>query len=189
MALYAGGNRLAFRRLFEILVPKIRAFFLRSFPDRAVADDLTQATFLKLHGARASYQADRPLKPWVFTIAASVRRDELRRRYSLPHHVGEAALDEVASGHRGETSSDPSSADCGDSSDTTASADAVRAAIGRLPESLRVVVQLHQYEERTFEEIAKILGTTPGAARVRASRAYERLRAELRPLLASSKTT
>jgi RNA polymerase sigma factor (sigma-70 family) len=62
-------------------------------------------------------------------------------------------------------------------------ADAVRAAIQRLPESQRVVVHLHRYEELTFEQIAEALGTTPGAVRVRASRAYERLRGELRPHL------
>jgi len=70
MALYAEGDGAAFRRLFELMAPRIRAFFLRSFSDAAVADDLTQATFLKLHSARVSYRADRPLKPWVFTIAA-----------------------------------------------------------------------------------------------------------------------
>jgi RNA polymerase sigma-70 factor (ECF subfamily) len=57
----------------------------------------------------------------------------------------------------------------------------VRAAIKRLPESQRVVVHLHRYEELTFEQIADVLGTTPGAVRVRASRAYERLREDLRP--------
>ena len=56
----------------------------------------------------------------------------------------------------------------------------MRAAIKRLPESQRVVVHLHRYEELTFEQIAQVLGTTPGAVRVRASRAYERLREELR---------
>ena len=43
-----------------------------------------------------------------------------------------------------------------------------------------MVVHLHRYEELTFEQIAQVLGTTPGAVRVRASRAYERLREELR---------
>jgi RNA polymerase sigma-70 factor (ECF subfamily) len=62
-------------------------------------------------------------------------------------------------------------------------AEAVRAAIKRLPESQRVVVHLHRYEELTFEQIADVLGTTPGAVRVRASRAYERLREELRAFL------
>ena len=34
-----------------------------------------------------------------------------------------------------------------------------------------------------FEEIAEVLGTSAGAVRVRASRAYERLRKSLRPFL------
>src|SRR5262245_42715764 len=98
MAQYASGDRAAFERLFAVLAPKIRAFFGRSFSDAALVDDLTQATFLKLHRARRSYRADLPLKPWVFTIAAGVRRDELRRRFRLPRHVDETELEQIESG-------------------------------------------------------------------------------------------
>ena len=177
MADYASGDPAAFKRLFELLAPKLRAFFLRSFPDAVIADDLTQATFLKLHRARASYRADRPLKPWLFTIAAGVRRDELRRRYRLPEQLDEAALEQAEVG----MGAAPPAAAPGAVSDHL---DEVRAALARLPESQRVVVHLHRYEELTFEQIAEVLSTTPGAVRVRASRAYERLRQELRPVLA-----
>ena len=177
MARYAEGDGAAFRRLFELMAPRIRAFFLRSFADAAVADDLTQATFLKLHSARVSYQADRPLKPWVFTIAAGVRCDELRRRYRLPRHVGEADLENVEAALAAQAASNE------EQSNSLGRAEAVRAAIKRLPESQRVVVHLHRYEELTFEQIAEVLGTTAGAVRVRASRAYERLRDELRPYI------
>ena len=60
----------------------------------------------------------------------------------------------------------------------------MRAAINALPESQRAVLHLHLHEALTFEEIAEVLGTSPGAVRVRASRAYERLRKSLRSLLA-----
>jgi RNA polymerase sigma factor (sigma-70 family) len=173
MARYAGGDDVAFRQLFALLAPKLRAFFLRSFVDPALAEDLTQTTFLKLHRARASYCIDRPLKPWLFTIAASVRRDELRRRYRLPPHVGEIEIEQAESPE----SSDQAPFAGGDE------IEAVRAAIERLPESQRAVLHLHLHEELTFEEIAQVLVTTPGAARVRASRAYERLRKELRRFL------
>jgi RNA polymerase sigma factor (sigma-70 family) len=171
MARYVAGDVAAFRRLFELIAPRVHGFFLRSFADACVADDLTQNTFLKLHRARGSYRPDLPLKPWVFTIAASVRRDELRRLYRLPPHVGEGEIEraEVAAG-----------ALVASESTTAPNGDEVRDAIGRLPESQRVVLHLHTYEELTFQEIADILGTTPGAVRVRASRAYERLREELR---------
>lgn len=178
MASYARGDSGAFAKLFADLAPRVHAFFRRSFPDPAVADDLMQTTFLKLHRARASYRPELPLRPWVFTIAAGVRRDELRRRHRLPPHVtedawerAEAALarDDDASEHAERGASD--------------AAGAVRDAIARLPESQRVVLHLHRYEEMTFEQIAAVLSTTPGAVRVRASRAYDTLRNELAPRL------
>src|SRR5258708_844074 len=98
MAQYAAGDELAFQRLFALLAPRVRAFFLRSFLDSSVGDDLMQITFLKLHRVRTSYRPELPVKPWVFTIAASVRRDELRRRYRLPPHVGEAELEQAEPG-------------------------------------------------------------------------------------------
>jgi RNA polymerase sigma-70 factor (ECF subfamily) len=174
MARYAAGDEVAFQRLFALLAPRVRAFFLRSFSDATVADDLMQTTFLRLHRARASYRQDLPLKPWVFTIAASVRRDELRRRYRLPPHVGEPELEQA------ESTLVETPPDNGVGDDRT---DAVRAAVMRLPESQRVVLHLHCYEGLTFEQIGQALGTTCGAVRVRASRAYERLREELRPYL------
>jgi RNA polymerase sigma-70 factor (ECF subfamily) len=181
MALYVGGDFSAFRRLFERLAPWVRRFFRRRFPDRAVADDLTQATFLRLHGARASYQLGRPVKPWLFAIAAGVGRDELRRRRRQLGSLVDVALDdnEAFINDQSLPVSTPPAAEAND---------AVRAAIRALPESQRVVIQLHQYEGFTFEQIAVRLNTTPGAVRVRASRAYERLREQLRPFLSSLRT-
>ena len=176
MARYAAGDSLAFVRLFALLAPRVRAFFLRSFSDGAVADDLMQTTFLKIHRARESYCPERPLRPWIFSIAAGVRRDELRRRYRLPPHVGESELEQAEP----KLASDSPSAELILDADRAA---AVRAAIQRLPESHRAVLHLHCYEELTFAQIAEALGTTAGAVRVRASRAYERLRQELGPHL------
>jgi RNA polymerase sigma factor (sigma-70 family) len=182
MARYAAGDMDAFQRLFSLLGPRVRGFFLRSFSDPTVADDLMQTTFLKLHRARASYQPQLPLKPWVFTIAAGVRRDELRRRYRLPPHVGEAELENAEAEVAGDGAGAPLAPgfDAG-----TSRADEVRAAVARLPESQRIVLHLHSYEELTFEQIALALGTSPGAVRVRASRGYERLRVALGARLAA----
>ncbi|HSY41361.1 MAG TPA: RNA polymerase sigma factor [Polyangia bacterium] len=177
MAQYVGGDEVAFRQLFVLLAPKLRAFFLRSFIDPALAEDLMQTTFLKLHRARDAYCADRPLKPWLFTIAAGVRRDELRRRYRLPPHVGEIEL-EQAELQRPNDRTPPLE------SNAKNEIEAVRLAIDGLPESQRAVLHLHLHEDLTFEEIAQVLDTSPGAVRVRASRAYERLRKSLRSLLA-----
>jgi len=56
----------------------------------------------------------------------------------------------------------------------------VRAAVDQLPETQRVVVHLNRFEGLTFVQIAHVLGTTEGAVKLRAFRAYERLRQLLR---------
>ncbi len=52
-------------------------------------------------------------------------------------------------------------------------------ALGRLPVTQRIVVVRHWLEERSLVEVAKELGISHGAAKVRAHRAYRALRSLL----------
>jgi RNA polymerase sigma-70 factor (ECF subfamily) len=177
MAAYAQGDRRAFEQLFMRLAPRIHAFFLRSFGEASTADDLLQQTFLRVHRARDEYRPELPVRSWMFAIAARLRIDEIRRRYRLPAGAGEDELDSLPDPHpRADPSAEVVRADV---------AAAVRAALERLPQSQRAIVHLHRYEGMTFPEIAKALGTTEGAVKLRAFRAYERLRKELGPLVAA----
>ena len=133
-----------------------------------------QETFLKIHRGRASFLPTLPLRPWVFTIAAHVRQDELRRRYRLREDCGEEELVKAEERRAIEVAAD------GESS-VDARQDALAAALARLPESQRVVLTLHRFEGLGFREIGAILGTSEVAARGRAFRAYEQLRKALAP--------
>jgi RNA polymerase sigma-70 factor (ECF subfamily) len=181
MARYLAGDHQAFQQLFTRLAPRVYGFFVRSFAEATVAEELVQATFLNMHRSRATYRVGLPLRPWLFTIAAHVRRDELRRRYRLKEDCDEEAL------ARAETAMAMTAAlEDGDRQRDRAAR--VRQAIDRLPESQRVVVQLHRFERLTFAQIAEILGTTALAVRARAFRAYETLRVELADLVQASAT-
>ena len=177
MSAYVAGDQRAFAELFARLGPRVHGFFVRCLGDRAMADDMLQATFLKLHRARADYRADMPLRPWVFTIAARVRLDELRRRHRHYEQQDEKQLERADRDRSVELSQ-------GDEPDGARAdiAARVRSAIARLPESQRAVVHLHRYEGLTFGEIARALETTEGAIKLRAFRAYEQLRRELQDL-------
>jgi RNA polymerase sigma-70 factor (ECF subfamily) len=181
MARYLAGDNQAFGRLFTRLAPRVYGFFMRSFGEATLAEELVQATFLHMHRSRATYRVGLPVRPWLFTIAARVRRDELRRRYRLKEDCDEEAL------VRAETARAMTAArDDGDRQrERTAR---VRQAIDQLPESQRVVVQLHRFEGLTFAQIAEILGTTALAVRARAFRAYETLRLELADLVQAPAT-
>jgi RNA polymerase sigma-70 factor (ECF subfamily) len=172
MEAYVGGDAGAFRRLFDRLAPSLHAFFRRSAGD-AAADDLLQATFLKLHGARGRWRPGERLRPWIFAIAANVRVDWARRH-------GRAAEEELreeelpAAANPGDPGADLLSRERGDR---------VRAALEKLPEPQRVVLQLHRFEGLGFAEIGRALGISEGAAKLRAFRAYGELRALLADLV------
>jgi len=178
MLAYLSGDQRAFEHLFRRLAPKVYGFFLRAFGDDTTAHELMQTTFFNMHRSRTTYRSDMPVRPWVFTIAAHVRRDELRRRYRRREDGDESALMEAEN-----MQAQPSSIDDGQQ-DRVAR---VRAAIDRLPEAQRTIVHLHRYEGFTFEQIAALLGSTPVAVRGRAFRAYERLRVELSDLVTEAK--
>jgi RNA polymerase sigma-70 factor (ECF subfamily) len=178
MRAYVAGDRGAFTRLFERLAPSLHAFFARSLRSRAAADDLMQATFLKIHRARESWRPELPVRPWVFTIAAHVRQDALRRTRGLSEAAGEEEI--AAAEAQGAADTVP---DAEVALFRRARAERVRAALEALPEAQRTVIHLHRYEGMTFAEIAKVLGTTEGAVKLRAFRGYERLRAALADLI------
>ena len=171
MSAYVAGNARAFEGLFARLAPRVHAFFLRSFRNEAVADDLLQVTFMKVHRARAQYRPELKLMPWLFAVAARVRLDELRRQLRLPEDADEEV---VARADERAPREPPQS---------TELKEAVRAALDALPESQRTVIHLHRYEGMTFPEISRVLGTTPGAVKLRAFRGYETLRERLKGLL------
>jgi RNA polymerase sigma-70 factor (ECF subfamily) len=172
MAAYAAGDERAFDALFDALAPHLLAFFLRSVGERS-AEDLLQATFTRLHATRLSYRRDLPFRPWLFTIAARVRADELRRHYRRDARREEAEIEEVPA-----PAGDPD----GYELDQKAREQAVRAALSRLPETQRLVLHLHRFEHMSFGQIARVLDLKEGAVRVRAFRAYETLRKMLLPL-------
>jgi RNA polymerase sigma factor (sigma-70 family) len=175
MAAYAAGDERAFPPLFRALAPRLMAFFRRSVSDAALCEDLLQITFVRLHAARDRYRPGAPLRPWLFTIAARVRIDELRRRHRRPRSADDDELDQLAA--------EPDPEQGGLGIDQQARAHSVRDALDALPPSHRMVIHLHRFEGLSFAEIGEVLGISAGAARIRAFRAYAILRDRLRPLV------
>jgi RNA polymerase sigma-70 factor (ECF subfamily) len=178
MTAYRAGDARAFERLYALLGPRLHGFFMRSFNNRAVADDLLQTTMLKMHRARADFRDGLRVRPWVFSIAARVRLDEYRKRRRTSEELDEERLAQAEESQ--ELARDEAAVGNVDAADR---AGQVRAALAALPESQRVVIHLHRFEGMTFGEIATALGTSEGAVKLRAFRAYEQLRKRLKPIL------
>ncbi len=159
-----GGDRAAFRTLFDRYSGRLLGYFRRFVGRDPVAQDLVQQTFLHLHRARKDYRLGAPLRPWLYTIAANLRREHFRRRGRRP----EVQLDPDR--HRGPVATPATS---------TPEARLLRRALAQLPEHERDVLVLHWFEGLSMAEVAQVLGASRSAVKVRAHRAYKKLQGML----------
>lgn len=168
MARFCDGNEDAFVVLYDRYAPQLELFLRRFVRDRALAEDLLQTTFLSVVRARGRYTPHTGLRAWMYAIAANAARDALRRRGARPEQSYDPAmLCDLAAPPESDptlTMSDPNVAR------------AVDEALQQLPREQREAVLLHKMQGLSFPEIATALGTTVGAAKVRAHRGYQRLK-------------
>src|SRR3954466_14598515 len=79
MERYAAGDEAAFAELYDLIAPRLHGFLTRSISDRALVEDLSQQTLLRVHRARHSFLAGQDVLPWMFVIARRLVVDNFRR--------------------------------------------------------------------------------------------------------------
>lgn len=175
MARYCRGETAAFHRLYALLAPRILAYLNGLLGDKAAAEDTLQVTFLKVHEARSTYVLGANPIPWMYTIAHRTCLDELRRRKrSRVRLTQDGTMPTEPAAHITGVSADAHQDGSG-RPDPVATAAAL-AALDRLPENQRLALILTKVHGRSTAEAAMITGTTPGAIKQRAHRAYVTLR-------------
>ena len=172
MQRYCDGEASAFRELYALVAPKLLGYLVKMTRQRALADDLLQQTFMKVHRARAAYVRGADPLPWIYSIAHRTFIDETRKHRRAVVRVGEVEeLPEVPAGLTGE-SEDRRDEVRGDPELLSAALDA----LAELPAQQREAVVLTKLDGKSVAEAAEIAGTTVGAMKVRAHRGYEALR-------------
>jgi RNA polymerase sigma-70 factor (ECF subfamily) len=177
MQRYCEGDHRAFRELYAATARRLLHYLRSLIHDDAMAEDILQQTFLKLHGARSIYVRGMDPVRWLYAIARRTCIDEMRRRRQSRVrllHGSEELLPEVEATTDGTTmhavAEEPySEAECA----------AVLEALGELPAGQRAALGLTKIQGLTMRDAARALGTTEGAMKLRAHRGYARLRALL----------
>jgi RNA polymerase sigma-70 factor, ECF subfamily len=175
------GDKPAFAELTERYEARVLGYFCRQVRDRAEAEDLTQEVFLRLYRARKSYQPRARFATWVFHITQNVARNALRSRRRRPSvrldasSSGEARLPEALLADRGDAPSRPL--------ERMELANVVRDAVATLAGRQRAAVEMHQFEDLSYAEVAAELDMTPKAAKSLLYRARNQLRTVLQPFM------
>jgi RNA polymerase sigma-70 factor, ECF subfamily len=180
MSRYAGGDDAAFGQIYDLASPALFAFLARLCRDRALAEDLTHETFLRMHRARGLYRPGSAVMPWAYAIGRRLFLDSVRSRRREAH-----SLDEGWQG--GERPSDPGvpSPDAGADEEVEARrlAERIERALGEMPETQSTAFRLLKQQGLSVSEAAAVLGTTEMTVKLRAHRAYESLRKRLGDVL------
>jgi RNA polymerase sigma-70 factor (ECF subfamily) len=172
----------AFEELADRYGSRVFGYFYRQLGDRMDAEDLTQEVFLRLYRSRLRYRPRAKFATWVFHITQNVARNALRSRRRRPcvrldmEQAEAGQLLEVLLSDQGDSPSRPVERD--------ELAGVVRAAVADLAGRQRTAVELHQFADLTYAEVAAELEMTPKAAKSLLYRARNQLRAALTPFMA-----
>jgi len=167
-------DQAALAQFFDAYFDRVHGYIRRLVREEHHAEDLTQDVFLHFHRALDSYDPERPLAPWVFTIATNKVRDLWRSRRHRAEHTSLGRGDDV---------DDPAfiaeDASAHEELEARELTGRIANAIDSLPELLRQTLVLRYYEGLSFEAIGVIVDRNETAVRKRYSRALQELRREL----------
>jgi RNA polymerase sigma-70 factor (ECF subfamily) len=167
---YAEGEDAAFAEVYDLLAPRLLAYFQRLLGDHQRAEDIVQQTLLQMHAARRNYATGSDVLPWAFAIGRHVLIDA-RRRTRKEALFATAEGDAAALDLTVDRASSPD-----DLAATRQMAELVRAELDRLPAPQRAAYDLVRTEGLSVAQTAEILGTTPTAVKLRVHRVYQMLR-------------
>lgn len=157
MRRYQDGHSHAFDELYRRHSGRVYAFLRVRLRNQEEVDEVFQGVFMKLHHSRRSYQAKYPFTAWLFTIARTTLFDHLRKKRREVETVDDTEqLNQIAA------------------EEQRSEIDTSR--IDALSEEQRTVVSLRVLEERSYAEIATLLGRTEGSVRQILSRTLRKLK-------------
>lgn len=157
-----GGDQGAFARLVEAYQGPVYNLAYRMLGNVGEAEDATQETFVRMYTKLHTFQPDRKLSSWVFSIASHYCIDRLRRRrgdwLSLDDEPVAAVVPSRLRGPeedalRGEVR------------------DEVQQMVNRLAPAYRVPLLLRYWYDLSYAEIAEVMGLSVQAVKSRLHRA------------------
>ena len=153
LARWRGGDERAATVLVHRYTPSV-ARFVASLGEREEVEEVVQDTFVRAFASLDAFRGDSTLRTWLFSIARNLVRDRVRSRASRRRTV---PIDES----HAVTEHDALDAAVSDETE-----DRLSKSLDVLSPMQREVFTLRVSEGLSYREIAGVVGSTEGAARV-----------------------
>ena len=188
LARFTEGDEAAFRELVNRYKNGLYAFLKQFLNHRDMVEDAFQETFLQVFTSRASFDTSRPLRPWLFTIAANKAKDALRKRQrTAATPIGtiaaaqEMSFDDVLNSL---TADETMPYEELQKNETAAR---VKQVIADMPENLREILILAYFNKFSYKQMANILSIPIGTVKSRLHTAVGRFAKEWKAAAGSEK--
>jgi RNA polymerase sigma-70 factor (ECF subfamily) len=185
---YAAGEEDAFREIVSRYKDALYAFLRRFVNQQGAVEEVFQETFLQLFMSRDSFDPSRPLRPWLFTIAANKAKDFLRKQHrttAIPlgtiAEQEEMSFDDVLNCLTSDTHIPYERLE---KRETSAR---VREIIADMPENLREILILAYFNKFSYKQMAEILSIPIGTVKSRLQTAVGRFAKDWKAAVRSKK--
>ena len=159
------GDLDAYEHLVERFKVPVFSLCFQMLRSREDAEEASQDTFVKAFRARATYDRERKVSPWLLRIASNAARDILRKRTSrvvVNSDLLAAESDRIPDGRE-------------DAAERRLDHEEVAKVLATLSETYRTPLVLKYLHGLTNQEIADSIGLSLSSLKVRLSRARELL--------------
>ena len=153
--LKSGRRTEAFEELLSAYQDKVFRLSYSMLGDRAQAEDAAQESFLRIWKSMERYRGESSLGTWIFSVTRNVCLTAISKRASRKSAPIEEAERATPYGSHKER-------------------DLLRL-VAQLPENYRQVVMLFYMEERSYEEVARLLDLPLGTVKTNLHRARKQL--------------
>lgn len=165
---FSQGSEDAFRELVGKYKDSLYLFLRRFLNQTELVEDVFQETFLQLYTSRESFDTTRPIKPWLFTIAANKARDALRKIQRTPTtQVGSMTVEDEVSSDDVFNALNSYDTTPYDVLEKQESAEIVRSIIDEMPENLKEILMMAYFEQFSYKQMSDILSIPIGTVKSR----------------------
>ncbi|GBD38085.1 ECF RNA polymerase sigma factor SigE [bacterium HR37] len=171
------GDETAFSELMRRHYRGVLNYIYRFTNNRETSEDLAQEVFLRVYRSVKRYKPDAKFSTWLYKIATNVCLTEIKSK----GRENNVSLDEIYQS-TGEVQ-DQSGHSAYDVVFRKQVKDLIFDALRSLPPRERMAIILCKYEELPYEEVAEIIGCTPGAVKAYVHRGRMKLIEKLKPYL------
>lgn len=181
MMSFVSGSEEAFDELVGRYAARMTNFIYRQVAHFSTAEELAQDAFLAVYRKKHTFKPGHSFSSWLYKIALNLCRMHFRKMRSLPTSLSiEESREEGSMSLEGVLVDDSEGAL--ESLSRKDAEEKLRQAILELPAKQRQIFTMSFYDEMSYEEIARLVGCSPGTVASRKHAAVRKLASKLRKL-------